>query len=45
MSFHDFTLFVVLSLFTEDSPNANQAEYFLPACVGGTRLEKKDDNR
>ena len=40
--FHDFTLFVVLSLFTGGSPNTG-GKYF--ACVGGTGREKREDNK
>ena len=36
--FHEFTLFVVLSLFTGGSPNADRK---YSACVGGTCREKR----
>ena len=40
--FYDFTLFVVLSLFTGGSPNARRK---YPARVGGTGREKREDNK
>ena len=40
--FHDFTLFVVLSLFTGGSPSAGR---IYSAHVGGTGREKRDDNK
>ena len=40
--FHNFTLFVILSLFTGGSPNASRK---YSACVGGTGREKIEDNK
>ena len=40
--FHDFTLFVVLSIFTGGSPNAGR---ILSANVGGTGRENREDNK
>ena len=40
--FRDFTLFVVLSLFTGGSPNAERK---YSACIGGTGREKREDNK
>ena len=41
VSFDDFMLFVVLSLFTFGSLNTGRK---YSTCVGGTRREKREDN-
>ena len=40
--FHDFTLFVVFSLFKGGSPKASRKCF---ACVGRTGCEKREDNK
>ena len=40
--FHNFMLFVVLSLFAVDYPNAGRK---YSACIGGTGSEKREDNK
>ena len=42
MEFHDFMLFVALSLFTAGSLNAGRK---YSACVGGIRREKREANK
>ena len=45
MPFHDFTLFVVLSLFTAGSTNAGRKYSAHAGHVGGTNREKRKDNK
>ena len=42
MPFHDFALFVVLSLFTGGSPNSGRK---YSDCVAGSGREKREDNK
>ena len=40
--FYDFVLFVILSLFTDGSPNTYRIS---SVCVGRTSREKREDNK